>query len=291
MSGDRGETGVKTVVLIAGVFLAAAEVIAGAAPQPEELPPTLEATGFDFAHTTPFTPRYPLWSDGAAKRRWISLPPGTHVDRTRPDAWDFPRGTRLWKEFSAGRAVETRFIERTADGRWRYATYTWNEAGTEAKLAPRDGVELSVDTAPGGRYRVPSRDDCRACHEGPAVPVLGYSAVQLEGTIQAPSEEARAALGYLHGNCGHCHNAGALAGVGLHLAQESEDPRRGYQRTIASIDGERAREILRRFGSDNPYIRMPPVGVRIPDPEGREALVRWVRSEFIDNHPEKTSTP
>ena len=63
-----------------------------------------------------FSPQYPLWSDGAAKRRWISLPPGTAIDASRPDAWEFPRGTRLWKEFSLDRPVETRFIERLPDG-------------------------------------------------------------------------------------------------------------------------------------------------------------------------------
>jgi len=68
-----------------------------------------------------FSPQYPLWSDGATKRRWIALPPGTFIDGSNPDAWEFPRGTRLWKEFSVGRAVETRFIERLADGSWRFA--------------------------------------------------------------------------------------------------------------------------------------------------------------------------
>jgi hypothetical protein len=52
-----------------------------------------------------FSPQYPLWSDGAKKRRWISLPPGTFIDASRPDAWEFPRGTRLWKEFSHDRRV------------------------------------------------------------------------------------------------------------------------------------------------------------------------------------------
>jgi hypothetical protein len=33
----------------------------------------------------PFSPQYPLWSDGATKRRWISLPPGLSIDATRPD--------------------------------------------------------------------------------------------------------------------------------------------------------------------------------------------------------------
>jgi hypothetical protein len=280
----------KTLALIGAVFLVAAEGMASLAPRADELPPTLEATGFEQAEKVAFTPRYPLWSDGSTKRRWIALPPGAAIDRTHPDAWDFPPGTRLWKEFGHGRPVETRYIERAADGTWRFATYIWNAEGTRATLAPARGVVLEVDDAPGGKYEIPSRDDCLACHEGPAVPVLGYSAVQLGGTIVAPTEEARQALGYLHGNCGHCHNAGALAGVGLHLAQESEDPRRGYRRTVDSIDADRAREILRRFGADNRYIRMPPVGVRLPDRTGGQPVVRWLRDQFITTQ-EKVNTP
>ena len=41
----------------------------------------------------PFSPQYPLWSDGAAKRRLIWLPPGTSIDAGAPDAWQFPPGT------------------------------------------------------------------------------------------------------------------------------------------------------------------------------------------------------
>ncbi|MCL4183782.1 MAG: hypothetical protein KJ011_10090, partial [Burkholderiaceae bacterium] len=68
-----------------------------------------------------FSPQYPLWSDGTAKRRWISLPPGSFIDASRADAWEFPRGTRLWKEFALGRRrIETRYIERLEDGSWRY---------------------------------------------------------------------------------------------------------------------------------------------------------------------------
>ena len=37
-----------------------------------------------------FSPQYPLWSDGAAKRRWLYLPPGTFIDASRPDAWVSP---------------------------------------------------------------------------------------------------------------------------------------------------------------------------------------------------------
>jgi hypothetical protein len=58
-----------------------------------------------------------------------------------PAAWEFPPGTRLWKEFSVnGRRVETRLIERLDDGEWRFAAYAWNEAGREATLAPAEGA-------------------------------------------------------------------------------------------------------------------------------------------------------
>ena len=32
----------------------------------------------------PFSPQYPLWSDGAGKRRWIRLPEGAAIDATQP---------------------------------------------------------------------------------------------------------------------------------------------------------------------------------------------------------------
>ena len=100
--------------------------------------------------------------------------------RRAPDAWEFPPGTRLWKEFSLDRPVETRFIERLADGAWRYAAYVWNEEGTDATLAPVDGIAaLAAHGAPRDGYSIPSESDCRACHESAAVPVLGFSALQL----------------------------------------------------------------------------------------------------------------
>src|SRR5262245_53854204 len=39
-----------------------------------------------------YTPQYPLWTDGAAKRRWLRLPPGEAVDASDPDHFDFPPG-------------------------------------------------------------------------------------------------------------------------------------------------------------------------------------------------------
>ena len=91
-----------------------------ASPLPEHLRDTgLYARGRGeqiAADVLPFSPQYPLWSDGAEKRRWIRLPPGTRIDAHDADRWVFPVGTRLWKEFSLGRRLETRMLERTRSG-------------------------------------------------------------------------------------------------------------------------------------------------------------------------------
>src|SRR5687767_13968116 len=64
-------------------------------------------------YVVPFTPSFPLWSDGSEKQRWMWLPPDAAVDTSDPDAWIFPDGTRFWKEFArGGDRVETRMIER-----------------------------------------------------------------------------------------------------------------------------------------------------------------------------------
>jgi hypothetical protein len=225
----------------------AATLLAPLSAHAQEFPTSLRDTGYGSANALAFSPQYPLWSDGADKQRWIALPPGSAIDAARPDAWEFPRGTRLWKTFShAGRPVETRYIERDGDGRWHYATYIWRADGRDADLAPPRSIVLTLPDAP-GRYVVPSRGDCLACHGGAAAPVLGFGALQLspardpnaahgrpraEGEVDlralverdlvrglppqlvaqppriaAGSALERAALGTLHGNCAHCHHA------------------------------------------------------------------------------------
>jgi hypothetical protein len=315
---------------------------------PAPLPPTLSATGL-FATDAPttvrdgviaFSPQYPLWSDGTRKRRWIALPPGISIDAAQADAWVFPPGTRLWKEFAFERRVETRYVERLADGRWRFATYVWRADGSDADLAPEGGTVVAVAGAPGGKYAVPSRTDCLACHEGAAVPVLGFSALQLSpdrdplaphaeparpeladlrslaarGLLQnlspallttppriaARSPVERAALGYLHGNCGHCHNAaGALDGLEMVLAQQADPRARSAEQTLQSLLGHSSRfrpqgaataqRIARdgathmltlRMKSASPLARMPPLGVQVIDDEGVSLVERWITQDL-----------
>jgi hypothetical protein len=223
-------------------------------------PANLKDTGLDSPEVIAFTPQYPLWSDGTSKRRWLYLPPGTSIDASRAEAWDFPPGTKAWKEFAYDQRIETRLIERLADGSWRYATYAWNPQGTQALLAPAEGIRAR---------NIPSRSDCLACHEGAPVPILGFSAVQLSGKIPASTPTARAALGYLHGNCGHCHNAsGPLADVSVHFAQPGP----------VRLPGD-PNLVIAKMRARNPLMRMPPLGVTQPDAEGIALVERWIRSE------------
>lgn len=176
-----------------------------------------------------FVPRFPLWTDDAGKDRWIYLPPDTQIDTTDPDRWVFPPGTRLWKEFVRdGVRVETRLLERRPDDTWWMVAYQWNQDQTDAEARP-----LGVQNASGTPHDIPSEEDCRACHEQSPARVLGFSAIQLshsgEGLTlteltrealltDAPTvpmipgtQQEQELLGYLHANCGHCHQDSASA--------------------------------------------------------------------------------
>lgn len=77
------------------------------------------------ADVRPYAPQYALWTDGATKARTISLPAGSQIDATDPNAWQFPVGTKLTKEYwFSGKKIETRTIERTADG-WQFRAFVW----------------------------------------------------------------------------------------------------------------------------------------------------------------------
>jgi hypothetical protein len=245
------------------------------------LPERLSQTGLYRAGTLdveaenrPFSPQYPLWTDGAGKARWIFLPPGTQIDATDADAWVFPAGTRLWKEFAyGGRRVETRMLWRRPDGSWSYASYRWNDAQSDAHLVPADGDVVEV--APGQRHGIPSRDDCQACHDNGSTPVLGVSALQLSPdrdpgaphaepllpdmlTVRSLLDErllagagaslstrapripgdprTRSVLGYLSANCGHCHHEQSpAASVRFPLRMPAYASPADVDRTIAAL--------------------------------------------------------
>jgi len=127
-----------------------------------------------------FSPQYPLWSDGALKKRWLFLPSGTTIDVSDPDNWEFPVGTRFWKEFSFnGRKVETRLLWHASADAWVFGTYVWNEEQTDAVLAPVEGIPSVAELAGGKRHTIPGEIDCQSCHGSTKRGPLGFNALQL----------------------------------------------------------------------------------------------------------------
>jgi hypothetical protein len=133
-----------------------------------------------------FSPQYPLWTDGALKKRWILLPEGTKIDTSDINNWKFPNGTKLWKEFSFKQAdgtikrIETRLMEKLPDGKWKFSTYLWNEDETEAMLATEDGILNYYIINKEVTYDIPSKRACIFCHsQNESDPVLGFSALQI----------------------------------------------------------------------------------------------------------------
>lgn len=222
-------------------------------PPNRPLPSELRCTGLYADWTTrtlacgvkPYRPAFELYSDGAQKQRWYSVPEGMTVDASNPEAFLYPVGTQFWKEFRVAvgdqeRLVETRLLRKSVNG-WLYTSYVWDETGQTA-VQTNDGA-LNVN---GSDHDVPSLDQCKQCHSGRADYVLGWDPLmlgpgavgaELDQLVQAgvlanaaasapiPGMDSQAqALGYLHANCGiSCHNPdGDAHDTGLFMRLDSD---------------------------------------------------------------------
>lgn len=346
----------RWVSLIAPAVVAASALPVTVSSQPSAAwpPPTLRDTGLysDWdarivaAENLPFSPQYPLWTDGAKKSRWLHIPDDQFIDGSDPDVWRFPVGTRVWKEFRFDRRAETRFIELTEDG-WQFASYAWNEDETEATLVAERGIKYSVLIRDGIRHAIPSRTDCRACHEAGPVRLLGVTALQLspdrdpnaphaepppDGSVDlhalvargllrglptpivetpprivAASSTERAALGYLHANCGGCHTgAGELQSLAFALNYTLGRPAGTPAPAIATAVGQPSHfvvpgledirdrvhggdpgrsVIVARMATRNPVVQMPPLGTRIVDEVAVRLVRRWIEEDTRPSGP------
>ena len=119
--------------------------------------------------------------------------------------------------------------------------------------------------------------------------------------IEARNATERAVLGYLHGNCSHCHNAsdsGAGVPVQLDLAYDATDPRGGSARTLRALfgasrfkpHGAAAAQVVapgatdksvlvQRLRSRDARTQMPPLGTDIPDAAALALIERWITLE------------
>jgi len=299
------------------------------------LPCQLSQTGLFGADTEtlgdgvrPFSPQFALWSDAADKRRWIWLPPDTQIDTSDMDFWSFPAGTKIWKEFTRdGTRVETRLIEKQASGTWYTVAYLWRSDQSDADAVP-DGLM----NASGTEHDVPNTDACWSCHSQQPDKALGFSAIQLahapvdgdnpdewtlerlteanllsvppEGAFEFSegwSEEDRATFGYLHANCGTCHNPRGAANsqTGLDLWIKTDDLAKNAEESsvylgivdvdimkldVPEVEATKRIDpgslensaIYQRFSTKGQAWSMPPLGTEVTDPTGQDLLEAFI---------------
>jgi uncharacterized repeat protein (TIGR03806 family) len=141
----------------------------------------------------PYDLQSPLWSDGAYKRRWISLPELGSVTADDEAPWGFPPGTIFVKHFEmpldertpeVRRRLETRLLVAAPGGTFYGVTYRWNAEQTDAELVLAPQTEdLSIIDPEGATrdqsYYYPGPSDCISCHTSSAGYVLGLRTRQL----------------------------------------------------------------------------------------------------------------
>jgi len=140
----------------------------------------------------PYTVNVPLWSDGAAKDRFLVLPEKGKVVFKERDQWEFPVGTVFVKTFLLNtdldkpevmRRLETRLLVHNPRG-WEGYTYLWNEEQDEANLLADWPLTRTFDVKSANgpvkrEWYFPSRSDCQACHTQSGGSVLGWNTRQL----------------------------------------------------------------------------------------------------------------
>lgn len=120
-----------------------------------------------------------LFSDHAAKHRFVYVPKGQRAIYNPEKVFDFPVGSVLIKTFAFApdmrdpalneRWVETRLLIHKADG-WVAYPYIWNKDQTEAVYSPVGGSERIETISPEGKalaidYTIPNRNQCKTCHQ------------------------------------------------------------------------------------------------------------------------------
>lgn len=282
---------------------------------------TLSRSGFnDFAEKTEaanfwdYVPRYPLFSYGAAKRRWLYLPPNTQIDNRNPDAWIFPQGTVIWKLFSMnGRKVETRILEKMAAGTgfaaWRASVYLWKADQSDADLlktntfyalAPAEKMVYEAGNIE-ATYRVAMPNQCVTCHQNAGDGSLGFNYLQLSSATNPRNpitlsqkkiltnsvvafdeilgtDLQKAAIGYIQGNCAHCHSGN---GPGPHDFKHRSTVMSATSEAILISASASAGLINPKSSTTSRLYLRPAAGTMPPntitaDPNGYTAIGAWI---------------
>lgn len=169
-----------------------------------------------------------LFSDYAFKKRFIKFPVGGYAAYHPYDAFDFPEGTVIIKNFYYPadfrkpdeniRIIETRLLI-LENGNWKALPYVWNNEQTEAYLdVAGENLRVSWTHFDGTKrsvlYSVPNMNQCKGCHErNDKIVLIGPTARQLNGSMKGQKENQLtrlASLGYLK-NLPETHHIPQLA--------------------------------------------------------------------------------
>jgi len=268
-----------------------------------------------------FAPAYQLWADGTEKQRWLQIPPGTKIDTSDMDNWIFPVGTKFWKEFddpTTRKPLETRLIERTGDTTYRMGAYIWAADGSEATYSEAGAASIN-----GTDHDVPDIAKCQACHNEAPGKINGFQAIQLSKAASSAdpinlayladhdlltkpppagvmfpvpgNATESAALGYMHANCGHCHNPRweffTLTNqvLRLNVGDTTVPTTTTFRTTIFQKTTSFKGLPYRIFPGDSSQSaialrpshrgdaeQMPPIGTKHVDPTGLAAIKTWI---------------
>lgn len=257
----------------------------------------------------------PLWSDGAAKERFVVVPARSPITARADGDLVFPVGTVAVKTFAVdGKRIETRLLVQHDVEDWVGYSYAWNAAGTDAELV----VGNRTAALPGGKsWYFPSAADCTACHTPAAGYTLGLEAKQLatrgdalarlEAKLQSPIDRAHLvplvavdapppasaesrARSYLHSNCSTCHREGSATGTTAELdlrvdiplaatglCREPQVDPIGIANPRIVTPGDPARSVLVARMRSLDERRMPKLASRVVDQAGLAAVEAWIR--------------
>ncbi len=171
---------------------------------PRDFPMTLSETGL-FASTAehrpapgviPYTVQTHQWADGASSEQFLALPDTSSIELQRNrEQWKFPIGAVFAKTISLNldstrplspHRLETQILHYDGEA-WLPYTYIWNDAQTDAELAPAEGLErvfsMTDPASPEGTrkqtWRFHSRAECSTCHVPRAGDAIGFTLANL----------------------------------------------------------------------------------------------------------------